>query len=120
MTGKSLLPIGVTRVTGEFERGDAIAITNPDGVEIARALVGLDSDEARLVMGKRSDAVVDLLETITAPNRIKRALKSYDPAKRLIYQARGAKLRALFDRDALPRREQMIRNTLKREGLWLR
>ncbi|WP_332699830.1 glutamate 5-kinase [Devosia sp.] len=61
LTGKSLLPIGVTRVTGEFGRGDAIAITNPDGVEIARALVGLDSDEARLVMGKRSDAVVELL-----------------------------------------------------------
>ena len=61
LTGKSLLPIGVTRVTGEFERGDAIAIRNPDGIEIARALVGLDSDEARLVMGKRSDAVVELL-----------------------------------------------------------
>jgi glutamate 5-kinase len=61
LTGKSLLPIGVTKVTGEFERGDAIAVTNPDGVEIARALVGLDSDEARLVMGKRSDAVLELL-----------------------------------------------------------
>jgi glutamate 5-kinase len=61
LTGKSLLPIGVTRVTGEFERGDAIAVVNPDGLEIARALVGLDSDEARLVMGKRSDAVVELL-----------------------------------------------------------
>jgi glutamate 5-kinase len=63
LTGKSLLPIGVTKVTGEFERGDAIAVTNPDGVEIARALVGLDSDEARLVMGKRSDAVLELLGT---------------------------------------------------------
>ncbi|KKC33427.1 glutamate 5-kinase [Devosia psychrophila] len=61
LTGKSLLPIGVTKVTGEFERGDAIAIRNADGVEIARALVGLDSDEARLVMGKRSDAVLELL-----------------------------------------------------------
>lgn len=63
LTGKSLLPIGVTKVTGEFERGDAIAIRNPDGIEIARALVGLDSDEARLVMGKRSDAVLELLGT---------------------------------------------------------
>lgn len=61
LTGKSLLPIGVTKVTGEFGRGDAIAIRNADGVEIARALVGLDSDEARLVMGKRSDAVLELL-----------------------------------------------------------
>jgi len=61
LTGKSLLPIGVTRVTGEFERGDAIAVTNPDGVEIARGLAGFDSEDARLVIGKRSDAVIELL-----------------------------------------------------------
>ena len=61
LTGKSLLPIGVTRITGEFGRGDAIAIIDPDRQEIARGLAGLDSDEARLVMGKRSDAVVELL-----------------------------------------------------------
>jgi glutamate 5-kinase len=59
--GKSLLPIGVTRITGEFERGDTIAVTNPDGREIARGLVGLDSEDARLVMGKRSDTIVELL-----------------------------------------------------------
>jgi glutamate 5-kinase len=59
--GNSLLPIGVTRVKGEFGRGDAIAVLNPDGIEIARGLAGLDSDEARLVMGKRSDAVLELL-----------------------------------------------------------
>jgi glutamate 5-kinase len=61
LTGKSLLPVGVTKVTGEFERGDAIAITDPQGVEIARGLVGLSSDDTRLVMGKRGEAVVDLL-----------------------------------------------------------
>lgn len=61
LTGKSLLPIGVTKVRGEFGRGDAIAITGPDDIEIARGLAGLDSDEARLVMGKRSDTVVELL-----------------------------------------------------------
>ncbi|MDF2798520.1 MAG: glutamate 5-kinase [Devosia sp.] len=60
-TGRSLLPIGVTKVSGSFERGDAIAVTDPEGVEIARGLAGLDSDEARLVMGKRSDIVVELL-----------------------------------------------------------
>ncbi|MET3897861.1 glutamate 5-kinase [Devosia sp. UYZn731] len=61
LTGKSLLPIGVTKVKGAFDRGDAIAITDPDGHEIARGLVGLDSDEARLVMGKRGPTVVELL-----------------------------------------------------------
>ena len=59
--GKSLLPIGVTRITGDFERGDTIAVLNPDDREIARGLVGLDSDDARLVMGKRSDTIVELL-----------------------------------------------------------
>jgi glutamate 5-kinase len=59
--GRSLLPIGVTRITGEFERGDTIAVLNPDGREIARGLVGLDSEDARLVMGKRSDTIVELL-----------------------------------------------------------
>ena len=59
--GRSLLPIGVTRITGAFERGDTIAVLNPDGREIARGLVGLDSEDARLVMGKRSDTIVALL-----------------------------------------------------------
>jgi len=61
MTGKSLLPIGVTKVTGAFSRGDAVAIVAPDGVEIARGLVGLDSDEAALVKGKKSQTIVELL-----------------------------------------------------------
>lgn len=59
--GRSLLPIGVTKVSGEFERGDTVAIVDPDGREIARGLVGLDSEDARLAMGKRSSTVVELL-----------------------------------------------------------
>ncbi len=59
--GRSLLPVGVTRIAGEFQRGDTIAVIGPDGTEIARGLSGLDSDDARLVMGKKSDMVVELL-----------------------------------------------------------
>lgn len=61
LTGKSLLPIGVTRVSGDFERGDTVSVLGPDGGEIARGLAGFDSDDARLVIGKRSDAVIELL-----------------------------------------------------------
>jgi glutamate 5-kinase len=60
-TGKSLLPIGVTKVSGDFSRGDAVAIVAPDGIELARGLVGLDSDDARLVKGKKGQAVIELL-----------------------------------------------------------
>ena len=61
MNGKSLLPIGVTRVTGEFSRGDAVAVLDAEGVEIARGLVGLDHEEAALVKGKKSQTVVEML-----------------------------------------------------------
>lgn len=61
LSGKSLLPIGVTRVSGEFERGDAVAILDPDGREIARGLAGLGREEADIVKGKNSALVTELL-----------------------------------------------------------
>ncbi|GLQ54323.1 glutamate 5-kinase [Devosia nitrariae] len=61
LTGKSLLPVGVTKVSGEFERGDAVTILDPNGREIARGLVGLDSDDARLVKGKKGPVVQQML-----------------------------------------------------------
>lgn len=73
-----------------------------------------------LAYARESDHVIDTLEAVAAPNPIKKVLKSYDPMKRMIYQGRGRKARALFDRDALPRKEQAIRNRLRREGFWMR
>ena len=61
LDGKSLLPIGVTKVTGEFVRGDAVAVLDPDGREIARGLVGLDREEADLVKGKNSKTAAEML-----------------------------------------------------------
>ncbi len=73
-----------------------------------------------LLYARESDAVVDLLETVSAPNKIKKVIKQYEPIRRMIYQGRGQKVRAMFDRDNLPRREQAIRNQIKKEGFWLR
>ena len=90
------------------------------------ALAGLDGDvtchwrSLPLLYARERDAVVELLEQISAPNAMKRILRDYEPFKKLIYQGKGAQVRALFDRANLPRREQMIRNTIKREGLWFR
>ena len=90
------------------------------------ALAGLDGDvtchwrSLPLLYARESDAVVALLDQITAPGSMKKLLREYEPFKKLIYQGKGAQVRALFDRSALPRREQMIRNTIKREGLWFR
>jgi len=69
----------------------------------------------------REDArVIDILEEVSAPNWIKKVLKGYEPMRRMIYQGKGQKARALFDQANLPHKEQAIRNRLKREKLWLR
>ena len=73
-----------------------------------------------LAYARETDTVIDRIEEVAAPNKIKKVLKEYDPFKRLIFQGRGRKARALFDRDNLPRKEQKIRNLLKKEGYWLR
>ena len=67
-----------------------------------------------------TNPTVAVLEQVTTPNKIKKVLKTYDLIKRMIYQGRGLKARALFDRENLPRKEQAIRNPIKRAGLWLR
>jgi len=73
-----------------------------------------------LLYARESDRVVEVLEEVTAPNKLKKVLKQYEPIKRLVYQGRGAKVRALFDRAALPRKEQAIRNKIKAKGFWMR
>ena len=73
-----------------------------------------------LLYAREADHVVEVLESVTSHNKIKKILKQYEPILRMIYQKRGHKVRDLFDRDDLPRKEQAIRNKIKREGFWMR
>jgi len=61
--GTSLLPVGVSEVSGDFSRGDAIAIVAPSGEEIARGLAGFDAADARKVAGRRSGEIAEILGT---------------------------------------------------------
>ena len=73
-----------------------------------------------LLYAREPDRVVEVLEEVAAPNRLKKVLKGSNAMKRMVYQGRGAKVRALFDRDNLPRKEQALRNRIKSEGFWIR
>ena len=90
------------------------------------ALAGLDGNVTchwrtmPLFYARESDRAVEVVEQVLAPNPIKKVLKEYLPFKKMVYQGKGGDVRALFDRNDLPRREQMIRNKIKREGLWIR
>jgi len=60
-TGKSILPAGVTAVTGAFERGDAVIVRAADGREVARGLVAYSTDDARRILGHKSREIEALL-----------------------------------------------------------
>ena len=70
--GKSLLPIGMIRVEGEFSRGDVIAVREPSGVEIARGLANYSSFEARLICRKPSSEFERLLGYIAEAEMVHR------------------------------------------------
>ncbi|SDE44112.1 hypothetical protein [Limimaricola pyoseonensis] len=73
-----------------------------------------------LLYARESDAVVAALEEVAAPNQLKRLLKRHEPILRMVYQGRGRRVRALFDRAALPAAEKEIRNILRSHGFWMR
>ena len=70
--GKSLLPIGMVAVEGEFSRGDVIAVRDAAGVEIARGLANYASAEARLLCRKSSSQIERLLGYVAEPEMIHR------------------------------------------------
>jgi glutamate 5-kinase len=71
-SGKSLLPIGVTAVEGDFSRGDLVACVDADGCEVARGLVNYGADETRLIMRQPSSQIEKLLGYVDEPELIHR------------------------------------------------
>jgi glutamate 5-kinase len=61
LSGKSLLPAGVTRVEGAFTRGDCVVIRNAQGGEIGRALVAYDAVDAAQIVGRNSREIESIL-----------------------------------------------------------
>jgi glutamate 5-kinase len=70
--GKSLLPIGVTGVSGDFERGDVVACCDATGQEIARGLVNYSANESRRILGKPSSQIEAVLGFVEEPELIHR------------------------------------------------
>ncbi|GKS83339.1 glutamate 5-kinase [Acidovorax sp. SUPP1855] len=70
--GKSLLPIGMTAVEGDFSRGDVIAVRDETGAEVARGLANYASAEARLLCRKPSAEFERLLGYVAEPEMVHR------------------------------------------------
>jgi glutamate 5-kinase len=59
--GRSLLPAGVIRIDGEFQRGDAVLVRGPDGAEVARGLIAYDAEDAEKIKGRSSADIMLIL-----------------------------------------------------------
>ena len=70
--GRSLLPVGVTRVHGVFERGALVACCNQNGVEIARGLINYNAQDAAKIVGLSSAAIEQTLGYVDEPEMIHR------------------------------------------------
>jgi glutamate 5-kinase len=60
-SGKSLLPAGVVKAIGRFERGDTVSVLGPDGSEIARGISAYSDQDAARIMGRKSVEIESLL-----------------------------------------------------------
>ncbi|MEN8108836.1 MAG: glutamate 5-kinase [Pseudomonadota bacterium] len=70
--GRSLLPVGVARVDGDFERGDLVVCSDRDGKEIARGLVNYNAAESRRIIGQPSRRIEEILGYVDEPELIHR------------------------------------------------
>jgi len=61
MSGKSLLPAGVTRALGRFDRGDTVSIIGPDGTEVARGICAYSDTDAARIIGRKSADIETVL-----------------------------------------------------------
>ena len=71
-SGKSLLAVGVTSVTGNFIRGEMVSCVTADGIEIARGLVNYNAIEAAKIKGKTSAEIEQVLGYIDEAELIHR------------------------------------------------
>jgi glutamate 5-kinase len=72
VSGRSLLPIGVTSVVGRFARGDVVACIAPDGREVGRGIVNYASGDATRIAGHASPEIARLLGFVEEPELIHR------------------------------------------------
>jgi glutamate 5-kinase len=70
--GKSLLPIGVVEVTGDFERGAVVGVLDAEGREVARGLINYSSEESRRIMRRPSSEIESVLGYVDEPELIHR------------------------------------------------
>ena len=61
LEGKSLLPAGIIKARGRFERGDTVSVLTMDGAEVARGIIAYSDVDAARIMGRKSSEIEGIL-----------------------------------------------------------
>ncbi|MBU2957139.1 hypothetical protein Q4511_11395 [Paracoccus sp. 1_MG-2023] len=103
-----------------------VVIHSLGGGRPGKALAGLDGHTSchyrklPLLYARHDEHAIATCEAAVAPREIKRVLKEWEPARKLIYQQKGrTKVQPIFAGDEVPRPERAIRNQIRRNGWWL-
>ncbi|WP_282603612.1 hypothetical protein [Paracoccus sp. PARArs4] len=103
-----------------------VVIHSLGGGRPGKALSGMDGDttchyrKLPLLYAQHAERAIGICEEAVAPKHIKRVLKEWEPARKLIYQQKGrTKVRPIFAEDRVQRPERAIRNQIKSRGWWL-
>ena len=79
--GRSLLPVGVKQVEGEFKRGELVSCLSPDGAQVARGLVNYSAAETHQIIGQPSDRIEGILGYAGEPELIAASLNNPSPSR---------------------------------------
>ena len=105
------LPLVVSKLGGARN-------TIPDG--LLDGVVSFHYRFLSLMYAVAPDDVIETVEKVLSPNKIKKVVKAYEPFRRLVFQGKGEKVRDMFDRENLPRKEMAIRQRIKKQNMWFR
>src|SRR5690606_38462425 len=110
---KSLLPIGVIAVEGEFERGDVVACVDQNGVEYGRGLINYSANDARRIMRQPSSKIAEILGSMSGTELIHRDNMVFNrrPSKRESLIATPRANRCVWAGWPLPRFEISARSS---------
>lgn len=73
-----------------------------------------------LLYARADDETIAFVEELLAPHKVKKLLKENQAFQKMVYQGKGAEVRALFNRRNLPRKEEPMRRKIKEHKLWIR
>ena len=115
-SGRSLLPVGVTGLSGVFSRGDLLLCRGPDGQDVARGLSNYSSEETAKIIGKPSQDIASCLGYVGEDELIHRDKAFVDRGFQLAWHRRATRTHHLPKLVVVPQLRDVVEDAVLRHG----